>query len=162
MPSRKEYVTDQVGNERILWKGYPAWGQFSWLYFFSLWTVLRGSVFFYAGVQGWQLWMVGAVLLLGVAGVLRYWAQFLLTSHQVIIRNGFSGNTIGYAKHESIKVIEITQGPLAKFFRIGTVIIQYGEAKQTLRFRGIKDPEVVVAKLRALLPSSSPVFTPVS
>ena len=71
-------------------------------------------------------------------------------------------NTIGYAKHESIKVIEITQGPLAKFFRIGTVIIQYGEAKKTLRFRGIKDPEVVVAKLRALLPSSSTVFTQVS
>ena len=154
-------MPDPAENERILWKAYPSWRQFSWLYFFSFWTVSRGIIFFYANVPGWRIWIVGAVLLLGVVAVIRYWAQYLLTFQQVIIRNGYSGKTIGYANLDTIQAVEIAQGPLAKFFGIGTVVIQCEEAKQTLRFRGIKDPEIVVAKLHALLPVSSPVFSQV-
>jgi hypothetical protein len=41
-------------------------------------------------------------------------------------------------------------------------VIQCDDANRTLRLRGIKDPEIVETKLRALLPASSPVFTQVS
>ena len=60
-------MTDQVESERILWQAYPSWGQFSWLYFLSLWTASRGMIFLYAEVPGWEIWVVGAGLLLGVA-----------------------------------------------------------------------------------------------
>jgi membrane protein YdbS with pleckstrin-like domain len=152
-------VTDQGESERILWDAYPSWGQFSWLYFLSLWTASRGMIFLYAEVPGWEIWVVGAGLLLGVAVGLRYWAKYLITSRQVIIRNGYSGKTIRCANLDMIHSVEVMQGPLAKFLGIGTVVIQCHDSNQTLRFRGIKDPEIVESKLRALLPASSPVFT---
>jgi len=152
-------VTDQGEPERILWEAYPSWGQFSWLYFLSLWTALRGMIFFYAEVSGGEIWLVGAGLLLAVAVGLRYWAKYLITSRQVLIRNGYSGKTIRCANHDMIRTLEVMQGPLAKFLGIGTVVIQCHDSNQTLRFRGIKDPEIVETKLRALLPASSPVFT---
>ncbi|MFA9562705.1 MAG: PH domain-containing protein, partial [Nitrospirota bacterium] len=100
-------------------------------------------------------------LLLGVAAILRYWAKYLITSRQVIIRNGYSGKTIRCASHDMIHAIEVMQGPLAKFLGIGTVVVQCHDSNWTLRLRGIKDPEIVETKLRALLPASSPVFTQV-
>ena len=154
-------MTDQGESERILWEAYPSWGQFSWLYFFSLWTASRGLIFFYADVSGGVMWMVGAGLLLGVAAILRYWAQYFLTSKQVIVRNGYSGKTIQCANFDLIQAVEITQGPLAKFLGIGTVVIQCLDSNQTIRFRGIKNPGIVETKLRALLPASSPVFSKV-
>jgi membrane protein YdbS with pleckstrin-like domain len=154
-------MTDQGESERILWEAYPSWGQFSWLYFLSLWTASRGMIFLYAEVPGWEIWGVGAGLLLGVAAILRYWAKYLISTRQVIIRNGYSGKTIRCASHDMIQAIEVMQGPLAKFLRIGTLVIRSHDSNRTLRLRGIKDPEIVETKLRALLPASSPVFTQV-
>ncbi|MDH5428929.1 MAG: PH domain-containing protein [Nitrospirota bacterium] len=151
-------MTDQEEPERILWEGYPSWGQFSWLYFLSLWTASRGIIFVYADVPGWEIWGVGAGLLLGVAAILRYWAKYFISTQQVIIRNGYSGKTIRSARHDMIHGLEVMQGPLSKMLGIGTVVIQCQESIGTLRFRGIKDPEIVETKLRALLPASSPVF----
>ena len=152
-------MTDQEEPERILWEAYPSWGQFSWLYFLSLWTASRGMIFLYAEVPGWELWMVGAAFLLGVAAGLRYWAKYLISTRQVLIRNGYSGKTIRCANHDRIHSVEIMQGPLAKFLGIGTVVIRSHDSNRTLRFRGVKNPEIVGTKLRALLPASSPVFT---
>jgi len=152
-------MTDQDAPERILWESYPSWGQFSWLYFLSLWTASRGIIFLYAEVPGWEIWIVGAGLLLGVVVGLRYWAKYLISTRQVIIRNGYSGKTIRCANLDMIYSVEIMQGPLAKFLGIGTMVIQFHDSNQTLRFRGIKDPEIVETKLRAILPASSPVFT---
>ena len=146
-------------SERILWKAYPAWGQFSWLYFVSLWTASRGVIFLYAEVSGWLLWMAGAGILLAVAAVLRYWAQYLISNKQVMIRNGYSGKRIRSVSLDMIHTIEIVQGPLATFLGIGTVVIRSDDSNWTLRFRGIKAPEIVATKLRALLPASSSVFT---
>jgi len=152
-------VTDQGESERILWEAYPSWGQFSWLYFLSLWTAARGIIFVYAGVPGWTIWVVGAVLLLGVAAILKYWAKYRITSRQVMIRNGYSGKTIRCATLDMIHTVEVWQGPFAKFLGIGTVVIQCHDSNLTLRFRGIKDPEIVETKLRALLPVSFSVLT---
>lgn len=146
-------------SERILWQAYPAWGQFSWLYFFSFWTALRGLVFVRADMPGWGIWIVGAGLLLGVAAILRYWAQYALTSQQVIIRNGYSGKIFQCASYDMIQAVEIMQGPLARFLGIGTVVIQCHDPIQTIQFCGVKDPGIVETKLRALLPSSSPIFS---
>ncbi len=146
-------------SERILWQAYPAWGQFIWLYFFSFLTALRGLVFVRADLPGWGIWIVGAGVLLAVAAILRYWAQYVLTSQQVIIRNGYSGKTFQCASYDMIQAVEIMQGPLARLLGIGTVVIHCHDPNQTIQFRGVKDPEIVETKLRALLPASSPVFS---
>jgi len=155
----KEDMTDQGESERILWEGYPSWGQFSWLYFFGLWTASRGIIFLYAEVPGVEIWVVGAVFLLVVAAGLRYWAKYVLTSRHVLIRNGYSGKMMRCAAYDEIEAVEVLQGPFAKFLGIGTVVIRCHDSNQTLRFRGVKTPEVVEIKLRALLPASSPVFS---
>jgi len=145
--------------ERILWEGYPSWGQFTWLYFFSLWTGLRGVFLLRIGFSGWEMWMVGAGMLLGLVVVLRYWATYLLTSKRVVLRNGYSGKDIASVDFGMIKAVEVMQGPVSRILGIGTVVVRGQDSARSLRFRGIKDPEVLEAKLRALLPASSPVFT---
>ena len=145
--------------ERILWEGYPSWGQFSWLYFFSLWTGLRGLILQRAGASGWAIWVVGAGLLLGLVVVLRYWGKYFLSSRRVWLRNGYSGKDMASVDLKMIKSVEVMQGPVARIFGIGTVVVRCQDSARNLRFRGIKDPEVLESKLRALLPASSPVFT---
>ena len=151
---------DQQGNpERVLWEGYPSWRHFTWLYFFSAWTGLRGLILSRAGISGWELWMVGAGMLLGIVVILRYWAKYLLTSKRMLLRNGYSGKDIASVDFENIKAIEVMQGPMSKLLGIGTLTVLSQESGRSLRFRGIESPEILETKLRALLPASSPVFT---
>jgi membrane protein YdbS with pleckstrin-like domain len=152
-------MDESNNSERILWEDYPAWEQFSWLYFFSLWTALRGFLFIQAGIPGWGLWMTGAVILLTLAVLLRFWAKYLLTSKRALIRNGYSGKDMASVDFGMVKAIEVTQGPVARLLGIGTVVVRCQDSDRTIRFRGIKAPEIVETKLRALLPASSPVFT---
>ena len=103
--------------------------------------------------------MVGAGLLLGLVVVLRYWAKYILTSKRVVLKNRYSGKDIASVDLGMIKSVEVMQGPVARVFGIGTVVVRCQDSGRSLRFRGIKDPEVFESKLRALLPPSSPVFT---
>ena len=145
-------------HERILWEGYPSWGQFSWLYFFSLWTGMRGLIFVRAGLPGWEIWVAGAGMLLGLVVVLRYWAKYILTSKRVLLRNGYSGKDMASVDFGMIKAVEVMQGPVARILGIGTLVVRCQDSNRSVRFRGIKDPEVLERKLRALLPATSPVF----
>ncbi len=145
--------------ERILWEGYPSWGQFTWLYFFSLWTGLRGFFLLRLGFSGWELWVVGAGILLGLVAVLRYWGKYLLTSKRVVLRNGYSGKDMASVEFGMFKSVEVMQGPIARMLGIGTLVVHCEDSGRSVRFRGIKDPEVIETKLRALLPPSSPVWT---
>jgi len=145
-------------HERILWEGYPSWGQFSWLYFFSLWTGLRGLIFVRAELPGWEIWVAGAGMLLGLVVVLRYWAKYILTSKRVLLRNGYSGKDMASVDFGMIKAVEVMQGPVARILGIGTLVVRFQDSNRSVRFRGIKDPEVLESKLRALLPATSPVF----
>jgi len=145
--------------ERILWEAYPSWRQFSWLYLISLWTGLRGLILIRAGISGWEMWMVGAVMLLGLVVILRYWAKYLLTTKGVLVRNGYSGKDMASMDFEKINAVEVQQGPVARFLGIGTLVVRSKDSDRSLRFRGIKAPEVLETKLRALLPASSAVFT---
>jgi membrane protein YdbS with pleckstrin-like domain len=105
------------------------------------------------------MWIVGAGMLLGLVVVLRYWAKYLLTSKRVLLRNGYSGKDMASVDFGRIKAVEVTQGPVARILGIGTLVVQCQDSNRSLRFRGIKAPEVLETKLRALLPASSPVFT---
>ncbi|MDR4461038.1 MAG: PH domain-containing protein [Nitrospirales bacterium] len=144
--------------ERILWESYPSWGQFAWLYFFSLWTGLRGFFLLRVGFSGWEMWFVGGGMLLGLAMVLRYWAKYLLTTKRVVLRNGYSGKDMASVDFERFQSVEVMQGPIGRILGIGTLAVRCEDSAKSIRFRGIKDPEVLETKLRALLPPSSPAF----
>ncbi|GJL55463.1 MAG: hypothetical protein NPIRA02_25950 [Nitrospirales bacterium] len=139
--------------ERVIWQAFPSWGHFSWLYFFMILTALRGIVFLRFGLPGWQMWIVGAIVLLLVIVVIRRWAYYIVTPTQVIIKNGYTQHEIAYMKLEMIESIALLQGPIARFWGIGTLVIQSSKEKRELRLRGIKDPHVAEAKIKALLPA---------
>jgi hypothetical protein len=151
-------MSESGDPERTLWEGHPSWGHFTWLYFFSIWTGLRGFFLLRIGFSGWEIWVVGAGLLLGLVVVLRYWAKYLLTSNGVVLRNGYSGKDMASAEFEMVKSVEVMQGPIAGMLGIGTLVVHCEDSSRSVRFRGIKDPEVIEAKLRALLPPSSHVW----
>ena len=151
---------DEPGDsERILWEGYPSWRQFTWLYFFSLWTGLRAFILIRTGLNGWEMWIIGAGMLLGLVVILRNWAKYLLTTHRVVLRNGYSGKDMASVDFRMITAVEVVQGPVARILGIGTVVVQCQDSDRSLRFRGIKAPEILETKIKALLPASSPVVT---
>ncbi len=139
-------------RERNIWQAFPSWGHFSWLYFFTLLTAIRGLFFFRFGLPGWQIWIVGACLLLLVVVLIRRWAYYIVTPTCVIMKNGYSQHEIASLKLEMITNINLVQGPIARFWEIGTLVLQSSKEGRELRIRGIKDPDIVEAKIRAVLP----------
>ena len=143
---------NNLESERIVWQGFPSWGQFSWLYFFSLLAVVRGFLLWRFGLFGWDMWIVGAVTLLIVAFFLRRWALYILTPTRLIIRNSYTGHDIDMVKLEKIQSITLQEGLIARMWGIGTLIIRTNEKDRLRYLHGLKNPDVVEAKIKALLP----------
>ena len=78
------------------------------------------------------------------------WAQYLITSRRVIVKNGYSGRDIQALSLNDIADVIITQGPIAQFFDIGTVVIKSASGDQVLSLRGVREPEVIKTRIDAL------------
>lgn len=110
-------------NDRVTWQAYPSWNQFAWLYIVSLTAGSRGLRILWQGGIGWEVWLGGAMVLLGCAACLRRWAQYFLTSNRVVMRNGYTGRDIQTITLDDIAAITLSQDPIARFFNIGTIVI---------------------------------------
>ena len=51
---------------------------------------------------------------------------------------------------DDIADVTITQGPIAEFFDIGTVVIKSASGDQVLSLRGVREPEVIKTRIDAL------------
>ncbi|OGW50984.1 MAG: hypothetical protein A2V62_09765 [Nitrospirae bacterium RBG_19FT_COMBO_58_9] len=157
---RLDNMTGQsLAGETERWSAYPSWNQFTWLYFFSLMAGLRGWFFLRLGMSGGEVWVAGAAILLVCAAILRHWAQYSLTSQRVIMRNGYTGREIQAMAISDIREVTIMQGPLAQFMGIGTLVCQSMSGDRLLSLRGISDPEVLKARIEALMPKGHSVLT---
>lgn len=146
-------MSEQGGNdEKIRWRAYPAWAHFSWLYFFSLMTALRGLLLLRLGLSGSEIWLGGALALLACVVAIRRWGEYFFTSDRVIIRNGYTGRVIQSLDIKDISEILIKQGPIGKFFDVGTLLIRSSNGEQLLTFRGIHAPAVIKSRIDALRP----------
>lgn len=143
-------------NDRMVWEAYPAWPQFSWLYLLSTLTALRGALLFRFGVDGWQMWIVGAGLLIACAAILRRWAHYELTSDALTVRNGYTGREIQSIPLHDAGDITVQQGIVAGFFGIGTVVIHSRMTDRLLFLRGVVDPETIKLRIRATAWRSHP------
>ena len=157
---RSDEVAGQpLAGETVRWSAYPSWRQFMWLYFLSLMSGLRGGLYLWVGVMGWEVWVAGAVILLACAATLRHWAQYRLTSQRVIMRNGYTGREIQAMAISDIREVTITQGPLAQLMGIGTLVLHSMSTDRLLSLRGISDPEVLKTRIAALRPKDNSVLT---
>jgi len=152
MVKSDEMAGQPLAGETVRWTAYPSWRQFTWLYFLSLMVGLRGWLVLRFGVSGGEVWVVGAAILLVCAAILRYWAQYSLTSHRVIVRNGYTGREINAMAISDIREVTIAQGPLAQFMGIGTLVLHNMSGERLLSLRGISDPEVIKTRIEALMP----------
>ncbi|WP_447976881.1 PH domain-containing protein [Candidatus Nitrospira bockiana] len=137
-------------GERIVWDAYPSWYQFVWLYFFSLMTAFRAALFYRFDVPGWHAWLAGTLALLACAALLRRWAHYIITPTQVIVQNGYTGRYIQALPLDRIGTVDLRQGPIASLTGIGTLVIRNQAGEEVLRFRGIREPEVIRTRLNAM------------
>lgn len=145
-------MPDTHEREPLIWTDYPSWAQFSWLYFFSLLALMRAILLARFGIAGWEMWVVGAVALIGVAAFARHWVSYALTPTRVVVINGYTGAEVEVIKLEDIQSLEVKQGPVAGWFGIGTLQVQ-GPDDRVIRLRGIRDPDAVKARIRAKQPA---------
>ncbi|GKS63677.1 hypothetical protein YTPLAS72_09810 [Nitrospira sp.] len=134
----------------VVWEAFPSWVQFSWLYFMSALAALRGGLFYRFGVGGWEMWVIGAVVLLACAAIVRHWAHYELTREQVLVRNGYTGRVIQSIPLSNIREVTMRQGLVAQYFGIATLAIHSRIPDQTLLLRGLCDPEQVKIRIEAL------------
>lgn len=136
-------------DHRMLWEAYPAWAQFIWLYLLSALTALRGALLFRFGMDGWQMWIVGAGLLIACAVILRRWAHYELTRDELTVRNGYTGREIQSLPLHDVGDITVQQGIVAEFFGIGTLVIRSCTTDRLLFLRGVVNPETMKLRIRA-------------
>jgi membrane protein YdbS with pleckstrin-like domain len=134
----------------VVWETFPSWAQFSWLYLMSALSALRAAMFHRFGLGGWEMWMIGAGILLACAAVLRHWVHYELTRDQIMVRNGYTGRVSQSILLSDIREVTIRQGFVAQFFGIGTLVIQSRTSDRMLSLRGVCDPEEVKIRIQAL------------
>ena len=135
--------------EDVVWKTFPSWAQFTWLYLLGAVSALRGALFFKYDVEGWEMWLVGPGLLLLCAVILRRWAHYELHRDRIIVRNGYTGREIHSVPLSDVRAVTVHQGIVADFFGIGTLTISSSSRDRLVSLRGIRDPEEVKIRILA-------------
>jgi membrane protein YdbS with pleckstrin-like domain len=145
------HVAGKMEQEpRIVWEAFPSWAQFSWLYLLSALTALRGALLFRFEVGGWEMWVLGAGILIACAVMLRQWAHYELTWSQMTVRNGYTKHEIQSIRLSDVGRVTVQQGVVADFFGIGTVLVHARSDDRLLALRGVSDPEELKTRIEAL------------
>lgn len=150
----QQLMDKQEPERSVVWEAFPSWAKFSWLYLISALSALRATMFHGFGVGGWEMWMIGAVILLACAAVLRHWAHYELTRDEILVRNGYTGRVIQSILLSNIREVTIRQGFVAQFLGIGTLVIRSQTPERMLSLRGVSDPEEVKIRIEALVRKS--------
>ena len=137
-------------EEPVRWRAYPSWAHFTWLYFFSFMAALRGLLLLRLGLSGWAVWLCGAIVLLVCVAGMRRWGEYIVTSHRVVILNGYTKQEIQSMDISDISEVSLKQGLIGRFFDVGTLTVQSSGEDKLLSLRGIRDPEIIKTRLDAL------------
>ena len=146
---------EPIDREQVIWQAYPAWSQFTWLYLFAALAAARGALFVKFEVPGYEMWFLGAGILVACAAVVRRWARYVITPGKVAIINGYTNRETEAIPHRDVTSVSVRQGPIAGLFGIGTVYIHAADGERFIRFRGIQDAEVVRKRIEALRPADA-------
>lgn len=140
----------QEPESPVVWETFPSWAQFSWLYLMSALSAIRAAMFHRFGLGGWEMWMIGAGILIACAAVLRHWVHYELTRDRIMVRNGYTGRVIQSMLLSDIREVIVRQGFVAQFFGIGTLVIHMRTSDRMVSLRGVCDPEGVKIRIQAV------------
>jgi membrane protein YdbS with pleckstrin-like domain len=142
-----------VSLEPVIWEGRPAWSKFRFLWLFAFIAALRAGVTLWLGeTVNALIYAGGALLFTGLILFLRNGIRYRITRRAVYTTLGLRSMIVLDIPIEKIGSVGIEQDPIDRFFGIGTLVLHLkeGEANNE-RMNGLKDPEVIYNKLRALL-----------
>lgn len=145
-----QLMEKQEPESPVVWETFPSWAQFSWLYLMSALSAIRAAMFHRFGLGGWEMWMIGAGILIACAAVLRHWVHYELTRDRIMVRNGYTGRVIQSMLLSDIREVIVRQGFVAQFFGIGTLVIHLRTSDRMLSLRRVCDPEGVKIRIQAL------------
>jgi membrane protein YdbS with pleckstrin-like domain len=137
-------------EQPVLWKAFPSWTHFIWLYLLSAISLLRGALFFRFGVAGWEAWVTGAAVLLALAAILRHWVHYELTRNRLAVQNDYTGREIQSILLMDVEQVVVQQGAVARFFGIGTVLVRVRSNDRWLSLKGVSEPEELKIRIEAL------------
>lgn len=89
----------------------------------------------------------GTVALLVCAAGLRRWAQYRLTSIRLVVRNGYTGRDIQAIPLDDIAEITLSQGPIARFFNIGTLAVHSRTGAPLISLQGVNEPRLLKTRI---------------
>ncbi len=137
--------------EPLVWHGHPDWSEYIFLWFFSIVFAVRAGFALRMGQRSSTLiFSLGVALFVGMALFLRQRTSYRVTRREVYKSKGVLGSTNHILPLSEIVEIDIQQGPLDRVFGIGTLFLK-NKAGKVERLNGIKDPEVLDRKIKALL-----------
>jgi hypothetical protein len=143
-------VEQADAEQRIVWRAFPSWAHFTWLYLLSALSALRGALFYRFSVDGGETWVIGGALLLACAAVLRHWARYELTRDRLTVQNYYTGREIHSVPLHEVENVAVQQGMVALFFGIGTVLVRGRGSDRLLSLRGVSGPEELKIRIEAL------------
>jgi membrane protein YdbS with pleckstrin-like domain len=138
-------------NSSVVWIGKPAWSAYVFLWFFAAIMAIRGIISFRLGYWDSMLFHLAVVgMLSALAFFLRRSTHYKVTRKAVHRSKGFLGKEEQTFPLTAIVSVDEQQGPLDRLFGSGDVVLHLKEGTRQ-RLAGVKDPDVVCRKIRALL-----------
>ncbi len=141
----------QNGDGPVVWTGQPAWSTYVFLWCFVAILGIRGVIFLWLGY-----WIsifyhaAGMGMLVALAIFLRRTTRYRVTRQAVHRAQGILGKTEQTFPLGDIASVDQLQGPLDRLFCSGNVVLYLKKGTRE-QLAGVKDPEVVCRKIRALL-----------
>lgn len=68
------------------------------------------------------------------------------------MRNGYTGRDIQTVTLDDIREVTLSQGPIARFLNIGTLVVHSKSGRSPLMLQGVCDPEIIKTRLEACRP----------
>jgi uncharacterized membrane protein YdbT with pleckstrin-like domain len=143
---------EMMGDEKMIWEGRPTWR--AMLSFHIKWIGLTLILFaLLIGVDaigvGVPTTLIGAVLLIGVgltilAGwVQRFFTQYTITTKRLHIRRGVLSKTESSTNVDRIQNITVTQSPVDRIMKVGTIDFDTAGDSNSDRFSfiGVDNPQ---------------------
>lgn len=83
------HAVSKPEQQQLVWEAFPSWAQVTWLYLLSAVSALRGALLFRFDVGGWEMWIIGAGMLL-VCGARYFGIGRTTISRGIILRCGIT------------------------------------------------------------------------
>jgi membrane protein YdbS with pleckstrin-like domain len=136
-----------------VWEDRPAWSKFRFIWLFAFIAALRAVVRLWLGeTESVLIYTTGAILLVAMVLFLRNGIHYRLTRDGVYTTLGIRNRIELSIPIGNIRTVDIEQDPMDRFFGIGTLVLHLkDEETRKERIKGIKNPEIVYNKIKALL-----------